>query len=304
MSRPVVVVVGSINIDLVARVARLPRPGETVIGGRFSRHQGGKGANRAVAAARIGADVRFVGAVGDDAMGEEAREAMAAEGIDVTGIRVASGAPTGVALIVVDGAGENQIAVASGANATLDGDWVRSVVHDVGESTVMALDLEIGDEPLMEAVATAAARGIRIVLNPAPARELSPALLDRGPLLIPNANELGRLAGTASFDEAARKLALRTSAPVIVTLGADGALVADVSSVERIPAFRVEAVDATGAGDTFCGVFCAGLAAGETVRAAVTRAIAAAAMSVMAFGARDGMPNREAVERFLAVRER
>ena len=289
---PDVIVVGSVNADLVVRAARLPGPGETVTGGRFARHGGGKGANQAVAAARLGARTALVAAVGDDDFGAEALRGLAAEGVDVDGVARLADVATGVALIVVDERAENQIAVASGANAALDGAFVAAALERL-EGGVVLLSLEVGDAALL-----AGARGARLaVLNPAPAREVPAALLHAGPLLTPNAGEARDLTGEEDPRAAALALRERTGAPVVVTLGADGALLADgPGDPVRVPAPRVDAVDTTGAGDCLNGALAAELARGAALEAAVAFAVRAAALSTLRQGARDGMPTREAVE--------
>ena len=259
-----VVVVGSVNLDLVAHVPRLPLAGETVTGGTFARHHGGKGANQAVAAARFGAVVRFVGAIGDDEMAPAARVALAAEGIDTAGLEVLPHTATGVALITVDANGENQIAVAPGANAQLRGEAVR--------------------------------RALEGALRP------PGVLLELGPLLVLNEAEAETLGRADSIESSARALADRTGAPVVVTLGQEGALLVDGPRVERLAAHRVDAVDTTGAGDTVCGVLAAEVAGGRAIGQAIETAMAAAALSVMVAGAREGMPSRSDVEAFLASR--
>ena len=222
MSRPRVIVVGSVNTDLVVVTERLPAPGETVSGGRFSRHGGGKGANAAVAAARLGAHVTMVGAVGGDPFGDEALELLEREGIE-TGAVARVDAPTGVALINVDAAGENQIAVASGANAEVGAGAVERAVRAAGPGVVLT------NHEIPAAARLAAARAAQgpVVLNPAPARELADELLALGPILTPNAGEAAELTGEQEPEAAAAALAERTRAPVVVTLGARGALVLD-----------------------------------------------------------------------------
>jgi ribokinase len=284
VAEPRVVVVGSINTDLVVAVERLPTAGETVTGGTFARHGGGKGANQAVAAARLGAAVVMVGAVGDDDLGAQALEELASEGVDVSHVVRMTGVATGVASIVVDAAGENQIAVASGANARLAAEHVPDELFD-GPPGVVLLSHEVGDAPL--AAAARAASGWTLVLNPAPAREIAV----RGAIATPNASEAERLTGEAEPRAAARALARRTGAPVLVTLGARGALLGD----EQIPAPQVHAVDTTGAGDTFNGALAAQLAAGRELADAARFAVAAAALSTRAAGARGGMPRRDEV---------
>jgi ribokinase len=280
-----VYVVGSINLDLVVRAATLPGPGETVTGGTFERHGGGKSANQAVAAARQGAAVRMIGAVGSDDLGDEAVADLAGEGIDVSAIaRVA--AATGVAVIVVDESGENQIAVASGANLELAPDAVEAALAGAEPGGVVLIALEVPDAPVLAAVRAARAAGLQVVLNPAPARPLPDELLALGPVLTPNEPEAAALSGEADPEAAARALTARTGAPVVVTIGSKGALLADGDALERIPAPRVEAVDTTGAGDAFNGALATALAAGAGLTDAVRTAVAAAADSVTRPGAR------------------
>lgn len=294
-SAPRVVVVGSINADLVVSVPSLPGPGETVAGGRFAQHGGGKGANQAVAAARLGAAVAFVGAVGDDDLGATALAELAAEGIDVSAIARLEGVPTGVALITVDAAGENSIAVASGANAELDADAVRAALDGRldGPPGVVLLVNEIPEAAVLAGARAAAAAGWRVVLNPAPARPLAPELLAVGPLLTPNASEACALAGEADPVVAARALAWSTGAPVLVTRGARGALVVDGDDEAAIPAPSVDAVDTTGAGDALNGALAAELARGTPLAEAARLAVAAASLSTRRHGARGGMPRRD-----------
>ena len=301
-SAPRVVVVGSINVDLVVRVPRLPAPGETVTGGSFERHGGGKGANQAVAAARAGADVHLIGAVGDDELGDAAVAELAAEGIDVSGVSRLPGVPTGVAAILVDEAGENQIGVASGANWALDPESVARAVEAIpraqGPAAVCLISFEVPD-PVVVAAATAAAdEGMPILVSPAPARPLPEGLLPLGPVLTPNRGELASLTGDDDVEAGARRLAALTGDPVVVTLGAQGALLVAGDEVALVPAHRVEAVDTTGAGDTFTGVLASELARGAHPQVAVARASAAAALSVTARGARSA-PTRDAVDAFL-----
>jgi ribokinase len=310
-------VVGAINVDLVVTSERLPRAGETVVGEGPRRFGGGKGANAAVAAARAGAEVVLVGAVGADQTGAETLERLAAEGVDVAAVARLADAPTGVALIVVDAAGENQIAVGAGANGELGADAVRGALEPrlAGLGCVL-VSTEIPDEAVLAAVEVAAAAGVRCVLNPAPPTAAVEQSVPRGALLTPNAGELedllGRLgedsdsigAGGAGADSgvagregegdevAARAIALSrlSGAPVIVTRGGDGVLIADGEEVAELPAPEAEVVDTTGAGDTFNGVLAARLAAGDDLRRAAELAVAAASISVGTHGAREGMP--------------
>ena len=294
-----VVVVGSVNADLVVTVRQLPRAGETVSGGTFARHGGGKGANQAVAAARAGARVAFVGAVGIDDLGDEALRELEAEGIDVSAVQRLDDVPTGVAVIVVDERGENQIAVASGANAALTGKAVTAALAPLltGDGVVL-LGHEVPPEAVAAGAAAARAAGWQVILNPAPARELIDGL--DGVFLTPNADEARRLVesgGSSATDDVeavALALAARTGAPVLVTLGADGALLAD-DGVQRFAAPPVRVVDTTGAGDAVNGALAARLAAGDPLHEAVRFALAAASLSTRSPGARAGMPRREDV---------
>jgi ribokinase len=280
--------VGSVNVDLVVAVERLPAPGETVAGGRFAQHGGGKSANQAVAAARLGADVAFVGAIGDDAMGEGAVAALAAEGIDVSGVARLD-APTGVALIVVDAAGENQIAVASGANAA----FTLAELDLTGDGVVL-LGNEVSDEVVERAARAANAAGWPVVLNPAPARALPDAALA---VITPNASEAAQLTGEEEPEAAARVLVEQTGAAVLVTRGARGALLLEPGGEpQRLDATEVDVVDTTGAGDTVNGALAAELAEGRSLADAARFALRAAALSTTAPGARGGMPRRAEVD--------
>jgi ribokinase len=314
MSQAEVVVVGSVNADLVVSVRRLPGAGETVTGGTFARHGGGKGANQAVAAARAGARVAMVGAVGADDLGDEALRELAEEGVDVAAVARLDGVATGVAAIVVDERGENQIAVASGANAELEGDEVVAALARLTDDSsgtaghgssaaagqassaprgVVVLGHEVPVAAVVAGIEAARRAGWTAVLNPAPARELPDDV--GGVVLTPNADEARVLAGETDVEAAARALAGRTGAPVLVTLGAEGALLLDGDHAERVTVPRVEVVDTTGAGDTVNGALAAELAAGRPLREAVRFALTAAALSTRAGGARAGMPRRDEV---------
>lgn len=300
-------VVGSINIDLVVRVDRLPRAGETVAGGTLERHGGGKGANQAVAAARAGAEVRFMGAVGEDDFAEQALHELRHEKIDVSGVVRTAGVSTGVACIVVDERGENQIAVASGANAKLGATAVERWLGEaeLPEDGVCLLNLEIPDPPLVAAARFAAAGGVkRIVVNPAPARALPKAVLELGPILTPNAGELEALCGGGdhSPEDSARRLSGLSGAPVVVTLGAQGATLVSGEESCELTAPPTKAVDTTGAGDAFNGALAAALAQGDGLLAAVRRAVVAGSCSVAARGARGGLPTKQELDRHFLAR--
>jgi ribokinase len=289
-----VVVVGSVNIDLVVRSARLPAPGETVTGGSFEQHPGGKGGNQAVAAARLGASVHMIGAVGADSFGEDARMALAVSGVDVSGLLADPAAATGIALILVDSAGENVISVASGANLGLGPEAVQGALAPLGSlmGDVVLVSNELTPATALEALRAGRSAGARTIFNPAPAAGIDSAWLEFVDLLTPNRGELWRLAGVEPGSDvvaAARSLAVHEA--VVVTLGADGALVVPREGEPwSVPAIAVAAVDTTGAGDAFNGALAASLAEGRPLEAAVRRAVAAGGLATTRVGAREGMP--------------
>jgi ribokinase len=286
-----VLIVGSINVDLVVRAAQLPAPGQTVTGGVFARHQGGKGANQAVAAARAGASVTMIGAVGEDEYGRGALADLASEGVDVSRVVVVAGESTGLALIAVDERGANQIVVAPGANAALGATAIEEALAGYGPrpGSVAVLSFELGDEAIVAAARYAASRAMRLVVNPAPARDLPAPLLALSPIVLPNEGEAATLTGQSDPRAAALALARRTGAPVIVTLGAAGALLHDPgppAETVHLPAPTVDVVDTTGAGDAFVGTLAAHLAASVPLREAAAAAVEAASQSVTSVGAR------------------
>jgi ribokinase len=281
----VITVVGSINLDLVVTVERHPAPGETVLGGDCRQLPGGKGANQAVAAARLGSAVAMVGRVGNDAQGSWLRGALSGERVDVTHVREDRHAPTGMALIAVDARGENTIVVSPGANASVSAKDVRAARDLVGAAEVVLLQHEVPEEAVAAAIETA---GGTVVLNPAPARGLA----GRVDVLVPNRGELEALAH-ASGDPITLARSIAGARAVVVTLGADGAVVVEGERVERVPAPRVKAVDTTGAGDAFCGALAQALADRAELVEAVRWAVRVAAVSVTRHGAQGGLPWRE-----------
>ncbi len=300
-----VIVVGSINVDLVMRLPRLPAPGETVLGGVSARHQGGKGANQAVAAARAGAVVHMIGAVGAHD-GDDAMAALAAESIGVDGVTRCD-APTGLAAVLVDGqSGENQIAVAPGANDLVTSAHVRESLAALAlaQADVVVLSFELPEEPLRAAASAARTAGARLVVNPAPAEDGRADLLAEA-IATPNVTELAALMKQSGLpagmtpQAAALALASHTGGPVVATMGARGALLAGAGAPEHFAGHRVRAVDTTGAGDTLTGVLAASLAQGYDLRASLRRAVAAAALAVTKPGARAGMPTPAELERLL-----
>lgn len=291
-----VVVVGSLNLDLVVPVARHPAPGETVLGGDSARHPGGKGANQAVTAARLGRRVAMIGCVGDDDAGRLLTGVLDENRVDTAGVRVVDGIPTGLALITVDDRAENAIVVSPGANARLSVHDVATAAPTIAGAAVVLLQLEVRDEAVT--AAAQAAEGI-VVLNPAPARPLTPALLARADVLVPNRTELALLADAeepADLDGvAALAHALQGPSAVVVTLGADGALVVEGNSVAHVPAVRVTPVDTTAAGDAFCGALADALAGGSDLVEAAGWAARVAAVAVTRRGAQPSLPRRDEV---------
>jgi ribokinase len=295
-------VLGAINVDLVVRGSRLPAPGETVVGGEFSQHQGGKGGNQAVAAARALGDhgrVAMIGAVGPDTFGEPARELLALEGVDVTHVALDRSAATGVALIAVDAKGENQITVAPGANAGITPTSVVSALDVLGEAAGAVLgSLEVPLDAVEAAARWAHDRGVPLVLNPAPARPEAHDLLPFTRVVTPNAGELAILAAQAEEPRggAKRLAAGYEDLTVVVSLGDEGAIAYGPAGETRAPAPKVRAVDATGAGDTLNGVLASGLLEGIDLPDTLRRAVVAATLSVTVVGAREGMPTRDAID--------
>jgi len=290
-----IAVVGSVNRDLILRVRHHPVPGETVLGRGHETMPGGKGANQAVAAARLGGDVAFVGRVGSDDAGSCLTEEFRSEGIDTAHLLIDTNAPSGLAVITVDDAGENSIVVDSGANAMVSSTDVDGAAALLMASNVTLLQLEI-PIPAVSAAAQAS-QGI-VVLNAAPAADLPDVLLEDVDVLVVNRGELESLTGSGD-PVSARGLPVPVS---IVTLGSAGARVIRRDSDEAFPSPTVGAVDTTGAGDTFCGALAAGLDEGRSLEESVRRAVVAGALSVTAVGARSGMPTAATLEAAMQAR--
>jgi len=292
-----VLVIGSSNTDLVCRATRIPAPGETITGRSFATFAGGKGANQAVAAARAGARVTFVGARGDDDLGIAREADLLAEGIGIDRLRVIPGVSSGVALIVVDDRGENQIVYVPGANSQISVDDARSAVRDV-EHRVLSLTFEVPVETVAFAVQQKSDDAL-VVLNAAPYDERLVDLLGYLDVLICNEVEASALLGQPVSDataiDAASAILERGPRSVVLTLGPSGAFAADASGAWHSPAPPVESVDTTGAGDAFCGALCAWLADGRSLREAVRAGVAAGSLAVTREGAQPALPTRGAI---------
>ncbi|MGQ9493557.1 MAG: ribokinase [Anaerolineae bacterium] len=304
-----VVVVGSSNTDMVVQVPHIPAPGETVLGGEFIMAAGGKGANQAVAAARLGAQVTLVARVGQDVFGERALAGFRQEGIVVQHIAVDPEAASGVALIFVDASGENSIAVAPGANARLTPQDVQQAKEVIEAADVLLLQLETPLETVRQAAEIAQRAGVRVVLNPAPAQPLPADVLALVDVLTPNEGEVSLLARQqlvqattlADAEASARCLIEQGVKVVIVTLGARGALIVTPDFQQLVPGFAVDVVDTTAAGDAFNGGLAVALADGKSLAEAVRFANACGALAATKMGAQPSLPTANEVARFLAA---
>ncbi|MCU0961107.1 MAG: ribokinase [Pirellulaceae bacterium] len=302
-----IVVVGSSNTDMILQMTHIPRPGETILGGRFSMAAGGKGANQAVAAARAGGHVTLLARVGKDLFGQQAVAGFRRDGIDVQYIVEDEEAPSGVALIFVAEDGENSIGVASGANLRLSPADVQRAADVIRAADVVVMQLETPLETVRATAALAAAQGVPVILNPAPAQPLDDDLLRLISVLTPNESEAELLTGVpvsamGGAAQAAAQLRAKGVGTVIVTLGARGALVAAADFQLDIPAFPVQPVDTTAAGDVFNGALAVALAEGAALEPAVRFASAAAACSVTKLGAQPSAPPRAEIEALLGGR--
>lgn len=300
-------VVGSLNMDLVVRTRRLPYPGETLLGRDWSQVPGGKGANQAVAAARLGANVSMVGRVGEDDFGRRLRENLRREGVSTEHVRTEAGASTGVALIQVEDSGQNTIVVVPGTNGRVsrqDVDEARAVIHT---AQALIAQLEIPLPTVRHALEVAQAAGVLTVLNPAPAEPLTPEFLALADLVVPNETEASLLTGIPvqdweSAEHAAAALHRMGARRVVITLGAGGALWSQEGQVERIPAYAVQALDATAAGDAFVGALTVACAARWDMRTALREASAAGALAATRPGAQPSLPTRHELAAFLETR--
>jgi ribokinase len=291
-----ILVVGSSNIDLVASVDRLPSRGETVLGYRFAQSFGGKGANQAIAAARAGADVAFLSKLGADANGLLIERHLAEQALLRPILLRDAEFPTGVAMILVDHSGENQIAVVPGSNGRLTPADLRQHRELIAGARVLLLQMEIPRETVFEALRLGRECGLTTILNPAPAAPLPSDLLRLIDILTPNESEAQALTGSADPAEAARILTDRGVGTVVVTCGANGAFLATGNDVTHIPGFLVETIDSTGAGDAFNGAVACAVAEGVPIKSAIVRANAAGALATTGRGAQESMPTKDDIE--------
>lgn len=292
-------IIGSSNTDMVIKTSRLPAAGETVLGGKFEIFPGGKGANQAVAAARAGAPVTFLTALGDDSFGSQSLERFKSEGMDISRIKIVPGMASGIALILVDDRGENIIAVAPGANHCLLASDLQP--EDFAACSHVVLQMEIPIETICQAILLAESAGCFVILNPAPAAQLPPDILSCVDVLVPNQGELGILTGMPTDTEdsmicAARNLIANGIEAVVITRGERGSLLVDEERVLPVPSIPVQAVDTVGAGDCFTGCLAAGLCRGMEIEEALHFATAAASLSVQHSGAQPSFPSREQIE--------
>ena len=296
-----ILVVGSSNTDMVVKSHSLPRPGETILGGDFFMNPGGKGANQAVAAARLGGNVVFVCKTGDDIFGKDARRLLATEGIDTSYIFTDAQYPSGVALITVDEQAENCIVVASGANAHLVASDMASISEVIEQPDILLMQLEIPLDTVEYVAAEAAKMNKRVILNPAPAQALPDKLLKNLYCITPNETEAELITGIKVTDidsaqKAAEVMMDKGVKCVIITLGAKGVVIVNGDGIEAIPAVKVKPVDTTAAGDIFNGAFVVALAEGRTIRDAAVFACKAASISVTRQGAQTSAPYRKEIE--------
>ncbi|MBI5668564.1 MAG: ribokinase [Chloroflexi bacterium] len=298
-----IVIVGSFNMDLTAYMERMPRPGETVNGRKFVTGPGGKGSNQAVAAARLGADVTFIGRVGHDTFGDQAVSTWQREHISTRYVVRDPDHATGVAPIFVDDTGENSIVVVLGANLNLQAADIDAAADVIAGADVLVVQLEINYDMVAYALKVAKQKGIRTILNPAPAGHLPAEVVALADFITPNETELEVLAGKTGLavEEAVRSLLTTAEQTVIVTMGAQGARYVRRDSSELIPTFKVEVVDTTGAGDAFNGGLAVALAEGKDLRSAIAFANATAALCVTRPGTAPSMPARVEVDRLLAA---
>jgi ribokinase len=294
-----ILVVGSLNMDLVVVAPRLPQVGETIFGGKFDTFPGGKGANQAVAASRMGAAVSMIGAAGNDDYGQTLCQVAAQDGIDTKLVAIDPKEATGIALITVDTDGRNTIVVAAGANLALTPQHILAAEQAFSVADVLVTQLESPLEAVNEAVDLAVKNGIHVILNPAPAHPLTAELLSKVEFLIPNEREAMQIAGVNSLEAAIQTLLNLGVRHLIVTLGEHGVLLVTPDRREQFPAHKVQAIDTVAAGDAFVGAFSTGIAEEMCVEDAIRLGNSAAAVAVTRRGAQPSLPTREDVNNFL-----
>lgn len=299
-----ITIVGSSNTDMIIKVGHLPKPGETILGGEFTKAAGGKGANQAVAAARAGGNVNFIAKVGDDIFGETAIKGFIAAGINVESVIVDKEAPSGIAQIFVADDGENCIAVASGANAKLSIEDIINSADKIKQSKILLTQLETPIATVTEAVRIAKENGLIVILNPAPAAPLSDELLANLSVITPNETEADMLTGIFATDEESAAdcsdvLIAKGVESVIITMGYKGAFVNNKGEKYFVPGYKVKAVDSTAAGDVFNGALSVALSQDRDFKEAVKFANAAAALSVTKLGAQPSVPTLAEINSFL-----
>jgi ribokinase len=299
-----ILVIGSSNTDLITSVERFPNAGETISGKSFMQAMGGKGANQAVAARRLGGKVKFVTCVGNDANGRNMLAYFKDEGLDVSSALVVDHASTGTAVILVNDEGENCIVVTPGANHELLPDHIRELEEEISKASMVVLQMEIPFETVEQAVDTAAKHRVPVLLNVAPACEVPLSILKKVEILVVNETEIEKVSGesVASLGEEGviNSLLSMGARTVILTLGKKGCIVKNASLCKYLTAFDVEAVDTTAAGDTFCGALVAGLGKGNDLVEAVRFATAASAICVTRMGAQPSIPTEKEVVSFLS----
>jgi ribokinase len=306
MAKPLVCVAGSLNMDLVVQTPALPAPGETILGGPFATFPGGKGANQAVAAARAGAEVRMIGAVGDDAYGSELLAGLEQNGVETREVLRRAGVASGVALIAVAPGGQNTIIVAPGANGSLTDDDIDATVVSIANASVLLLQLEIPLRAVARAIWHATNAYTRVILNPAPAQRLPSDVLAGVDFVVPNETEAALMTGVTPVDwesaeEAARRLVDAGAHAALITMGQRGALLWQNGVAYRQPAFEVSAVDATAAGDAFLGAFAVAIAEERPPLEAMRRGAAAGALAATTTGAQPSLPTRAEIDALLAA---
>ncbi|EKO3575736.1 ribokinase [Vibrio metschnikovii] len=299
------VVLGSVNADHVLQVPTFPRPGETLHGRNYQVIPGGKGANQAVAAARLKADIGFIACVGDDPFGIESCERFKRDGMDIRGVKVQADCPTGIAMIQVSDRGENSICLSAEANDRLTAEAIEDNLPSIRAASYLLMQLETPIDGIIKAAQVAKQSKTKVVLNPAPARELPSSLLSCVDVITPNETEAQVLTGITVTDDATAQQAATVLHQqgieiVIITLGAKGVWLSEHGRGQLIPGFRVSATDTTAAGDTFNGAFVTGLLENMPLESAIKFAHAAAAISVTRFGAQTSIPTRQEVDEFLA----